>query len=116
MGRFEIISLSGSFLLTDSDGYPSSRSSGLSVFLAGSDGRVFGGGVAESLVAATSVQIPNISSITVEMALQLLCYPITLVCYIYTIYLLGQTCKTKKFRVKWANVSKVGELVKHSAY
>ncbi|KAJ0615128.1 putative AT-hook motif nuclear-localized protein [Helianthus annuus] len=56
-GRFEIISLSGSFLLTDSDGNQSSRSSGLSVFLAGSDGRVFDGGVAGSLVAATPVQV-----------------------------------------------------------
>ncbi|KAI7749506.1 hypothetical protein M8C21_001871, partial [Ambrosia artemisiifolia] len=55
-GRFEIISLSGSFLLTDSDGNQSSRSSGLSVSLAGSDGRVLGGGVAGSLVAATPVQ------------------------------------------------------------
>ncbi|MFS7916178.1 putative DNA helicase chromatin remodeling SNF2 family [Helianthus anomalus] len=77
-GQFEIISLSGSFLLTDSDGNQSSRSSGLSISLAGSDGRVLGGGVAGSLVAATPVQIPDISSITVEMALQLLRYPITL--------------------------------------
>ncbi|XP_071737415.1 AT-hook motif nuclear-localized protein 10-like [Rutidosis leptorrhynchoides] len=50
-GRFEIISLSGSFMLSDS------RSSGLSVSLAGSDGRVLGGGVAGSLVAATPVQV-----------------------------------------------------------
>lgn len=53
-GRFEIISLSGSFLLADSN---SNRSSGLSVSLAGSDGRVLGGGVAGSLVAATPVQV-----------------------------------------------------------
>ncbi|KAI3703512.1 hypothetical protein L1987_73642 [Smallanthus sonchifolius] len=56
-GRFEIISLSGSFLLTENDGNHSSRSSGLSVSLAGSDGRVLGGGVAGSLVAATPVQV-----------------------------------------------------------
>ncbi|KVH91734.1 protein of unknown function DUF296 [Cynara cardunculus var. scolymus] len=56
-GRFEIISLSGSFLLADSNGNHSSRSSGLSVSLAGSDGRVLGGGVAGSLVAATPVQV-----------------------------------------------------------
>ncbi|KAK1419222.1 hypothetical protein QVD17_28384 [Tagetes erecta] len=56
-GRFEIISLSGSFLQTDGDGNNSSRPSGLSVSLAGSDGRVLGGGVAGSLVAATPVQV-----------------------------------------------------------
>ncbi|KAJ9536870.1 hypothetical protein OSB04_029603 [Centaurea solstitialis] len=56
-GRFEIISLSGSFLLADSNGNHSTRSSGLSVSLAGSDGRVLGGGVAGSLVAATPVQV-----------------------------------------------------------
>ncbi|KAM0029933.1 putative AT-hook motif nuclear-localized protein [Helianthus debilis subsp. tardiflorus] len=56
-GRFEIISLSGSFMLADSDGSHSSRSSGLSVSLAGSDGRVLGGGVVGSLVAATPIQV-----------------------------------------------------------
>ncbi|KAJ0802502.1 putative AT-hook motif nuclear-localized protein [Helianthus annuus] len=56
-GRFEIISLSGSFMLADSDGNHSSRSSGLSVSLAGSDGRVLGGGVVGSLVAATPIQV-----------------------------------------------------------
>ncbi|KAD6453629.1 hypothetical protein R6Q59_015474 [Mikania micrantha] len=63
-GRFEIISLSGSYLLTDGDGNQSSRSSGLSVSLAGSDGRVLGGGVAGSLVAATPVQVVVGSFIT----------------------------------------------------
>lgn len=55
-GRFEIISLSGSFLLTESDG-TRSRTGGLSVSLAGSDGRVLGGGVAGMLMAATPVQV-----------------------------------------------------------
>lgn len=55
-GRFEILSLSGSFLLTE-DGSTRSRSGGLSVALAGSDGRIFGGGVAGMLVAATPVQV-----------------------------------------------------------
>ncbi|KAL6008476.1 hypothetical protein ACLOJK_033988 [Asimina triloba] len=55
-GRFEIISLSGSFLLTESDG-TRSRTGGLSVSLAGSDGRVIGGGVAGMLMAATPVQV-----------------------------------------------------------
>ncbi|KAL7597334.1 hypothetical protein Lser_V15G30116 [Lactuca serriola] len=64
-GRFEIISLSGSFLLADSNGNSQgNRSSGLSVSLAGSDGRVLGGGVAGSLVAATPVQVVVGSFIT----------------------------------------------------
>lgn len=55
-GRFEIISLSGSFLHSDSDGNRS-KPSGLSVSLAGSDGRVLGGGVTGMLVAASPVQV-----------------------------------------------------------
>ncbi|XP_057978056.1 AT-hook motif nuclear-localized protein 13 [Malania oleifera] len=55
-GRFEIISLSGSFLLSENNG-SRSRIGGLSVSLAGSDGRVLGGGVAGMLMAATPVQV-----------------------------------------------------------
>ncbi|KAK3413655.1 AT-hook motif nuclear-localized protein 10 isoform X2 [Eucalyptus grandis] len=55
-GRFEIISLSGSFLLSESNGHRS-RTGGLSVALAGPDGRVLGGGVAGLLIAAKSVQV-----------------------------------------------------------
>lgn len=55
-GRFEIISLSGSFSLSESNG-SRSRTGGLSVSLAGSDGRVLGGGVAGLLIAATPVQV-----------------------------------------------------------
>ncbi|KAL5976916.1 hypothetical protein ACLOJK_021253 [Asimina triloba] len=55
-GRFEILSLSGSFLLTDSGGQRS-RTGGLSVSLAGPDGRVLGGGVAGLLTAASPVQV-----------------------------------------------------------
>lgn len=55
-GRFEIISLSGSFLLSDNNG-SRSRTGGLSVSLAGSDGRVLGGGVAGMLMAASPVQV-----------------------------------------------------------
>uniref|UniRef100_A0A5B7AKM6 AT-hook motif nuclear-localized protein n=1 Tax=Davidia involucrata TaxID=16924 RepID=A0A5B7AKM6_DAVIN len=55
-GRFEIISLSGYFLLSESNGNRS-RTGGLSVSLAGSDGRVLGGGVAGMLTAATPVQV-----------------------------------------------------------
>ncbi|XP_038679687.1 AT-hook motif nuclear-localized protein 8-like [Tripterygium wilfordii] len=55
-GRYEIISLSGSFLLSESNG-SRSRNGGLSVSLAGPDGRVLGGGVAGMLMAATPVQV-----------------------------------------------------------
>ncbi|KAL4384642.1 hypothetical protein GQ457_15G008410 [Hibiscus cannabinus] len=55
-GRFEIISLSGSFLFSENNG-SRSRSGGLSVSLAGSDGRVLGGGVAGMLWAASPVQV-----------------------------------------------------------
>ncbi|KAF7809988.1 AT-hook motif nuclear-localized protein 8-like [Senna tora] len=55
-GRFEIISLSGSFLPYD-DNSGRSRAGGLSVSLAGSDGKVLGGGVAGMLIAASPVQV-----------------------------------------------------------
>ncbi|KAG6500582.1 AT-hook motif nuclear-localized protein 10-like [Zingiber officinale] len=55
-GRFEILSLSGSFLLSDRGGHRS-RTGGLSVSLAGPDGRVLGGGVAGILTAASPVQV-----------------------------------------------------------
>uniref|UniRef100_A0A803LU31 AT-hook motif nuclear-localized protein n=1 Tax=Chenopodium quinoa TaxID=63459 RepID=A0A803LU31_CHEQI len=55
-GRFEIISLSGSFLFSENTG-GQVRSGGLSVSLAGSDGRVLGGSVAGMLMAASPVQI-----------------------------------------------------------
>lgn len=55
-GRFEILSLSGSYLLTENNG-TRSRTGGLSVALAGSDGRVLGGSVAGVLTAATPVQV-----------------------------------------------------------
>ncbi|KAK9127638.1 hypothetical protein Syun_016435 [Stephania yunnanensis] len=51
-GLFEILSLSGSFTVT-----PRGRSGGLSITLAGPDDRVFGGLVAGSLTAASTVQI-----------------------------------------------------------
>ncbi|GAB2300482.1 hypothetical protein Dimus_034526 [Dionaea muscipula] len=55
-GRFEILSLSGSFILSETGGQRS-RTGGLSVSLAGPDGRVLGGGVAGLLTAATPVQV-----------------------------------------------------------
>ncbi|XAR66165.1 hypothetical protein NMG60_11012285 [Bertholletia excelsa] len=55
-GRFEILSLTGSFMPTDNGG-TKSRSGGMSVSLAGSDGHVFGGGLAGLLIAARPVQV-----------------------------------------------------------
>ncbi|TYI70318.1 hypothetical protein E1A91_D08G213000v1 [Gossypium mustelinum] len=55
-GRFEILSLSGSFMPNDTGG-TRSRSGGMSVSLASQDGRVVGGGVAGLLVAAGPVQV-----------------------------------------------------------
>lgn len=57
-GRFEIICLSGSYLLTDSGG-ARNRSGGLSVSLASPDGRVIGGGVGGILIAASPVQVAS---------------------------------------------------------
>ncbi|KAF3336123.1 AT-hook motif nuclear-localized protein 1 [Carex littledalei] len=55
-GRFELLSLSGSFMPTENCG-TRSRSGGMSVSLASPDGRVVGGGVAGLLVAASPVQV-----------------------------------------------------------
>ncbi|KAK9698680.1 hypothetical protein RND81_08G123100 [Saponaria officinalis] len=55
-GRFEILSLMGSFMPSESGGIRN-RSGGLSVSLASADGRVVGGGVAGMLVASSPVQI-----------------------------------------------------------
>ncbi|KAF5451580.1 hypothetical protein F2P56_026673 [Juglans regia] len=55
-GRFEILCLSGSYLLTESGG-SRHRTGGLSVSLASPDGRVIGGGVGGLLIAASVVQV-----------------------------------------------------------
>eukprot|EP00252_Welwitschia_mirabilis_P007423 TRINITY_DN1876_c0_g1_i1.p1 TRINITY_DN1876_c0_g1~~TRINITY_DN1876_c0_g1_i1.p1 ORF type:complete len:369 (-),score=57.30 TRINITY_DN1876_c0_g1_i1:290-1396(-) len=55
-GRFEILTLTGSFLLNENCG-TRSRTGGLSITLAGPDGRIIGGGVAGLLTAATPVQV-----------------------------------------------------------
>ncbi|CAA7060118.1 unnamed protein product [Microthlaspi erraticum] len=55
-GRFEILSLSGSFMPSDSDG-TRSRTGGMTVSLASPNGRVVGGGVAGVLIAATPIQV-----------------------------------------------------------
>lgn len=59
-GRFEILSLSGSFMPTENQG-TRSRSGGMSVSLASPDGRVVGGGVAGLLIAASPVQVSILS-------------------------------------------------------
>ncbi|CAL9046656.1 unnamed protein product [Musa banksii] len=55
-GRFEILSLSGSFTTTENGGVRS-RTGGISVSLAGPDGRVIGGGVVGLLLAASPIQV-----------------------------------------------------------
>ncbi|OMP00455.1 hypothetical protein COLO4_12694 [Corchorus olitorius] len=55
-GRFEILCLSGSYLMT-SNGSSRNRTGGLSVSLASPDGRVIGGGVGGMLIAASPVQV-----------------------------------------------------------
>ncbi|MQL94335.1 hypothetical protein Taro_026993 [Colocasia esculenta] len=55
-GRFEILGLTGSYLLSDSGG-SRSRSGGLSISLSSPDGRVIGGGVGGLLIAASPVQV-----------------------------------------------------------
>ncbi|KAL7170354.1 hypothetical protein ACSBR2_035259 [Camellia fascicularis] len=55
-GRFEILSLTGSYTVSENGGVRS-RTGGLSVSLAGPDGRVIGGGVAGLLMAASPIQI-----------------------------------------------------------
>ncbi|KAF3683269.1 DEAD-box ATP-dependent RNA helicase 42 [Capsicum annuum] len=54
--RFDILSLTGSFMPSEIGGHQS-RKGGLSVKLAGSDGRILGGGVAGVLTAASPVQV-----------------------------------------------------------
>ncbi|XP_057471283.1 AT-hook motif nuclear-localized protein 7-like [Actinidia eriantha] len=55
-GRFEILSLTGSFTVSENGGVRS-RTGGLSVSLAGPDGRVVGGGIAGLFTAASPIQI-----------------------------------------------------------
>ncbi|KAJ8531302.1 hypothetical protein K7X08_026736 [Anisodus acutangulus] len=55
-GRFEILSLTGSYMSSD-NGVTKSRSGGMSVSLSGPDGRVIGGGLAGMLMAAGPIQV-----------------------------------------------------------
>ncbi|CAM8941120.1 unnamed protein product [Rhodiola kirilowii] len=69
-GRFEILSLSGSFMLSETNG-TRSRTGGMSVSLASPDGRVIGGGVAGSLVAANPVLVVVGSFVTSSQSEQI---------------------------------------------
>ncbi|RZC82364.1 hypothetical protein C5167_045150 [Papaver somniferum] len=55
-GSFEILSLTGSFTINSTGGVRS-RTGGLSVSLAGPDGRVVGGAVAGQLLASSKIQV-----------------------------------------------------------
>ena len=55
-GRFEILCLSGSYLVLD-DGGTRTRSGGLCIALCGPDHRVIGGSVGGVLTAAGTVQV-----------------------------------------------------------
>ncbi|XP_024369646.1 AT-hook motif nuclear-localized protein 7 isoform X2 [Physcomitrium patens] len=56
-GRYEILSLSGSYLPLSGEDGAKQRTGIVSVSLAGSDGRVFGGRVAGMLTAASPIQV-----------------------------------------------------------
>lgn len=71
-GRFEILSLSGSFTVSDTGGVRS-RTGGLSVSLAGPDGRVVGGGIAGLLTAASPIQVSTFL-FPFELMKSYLCY------------------------------------------
>jgi hypothetical protein len=55
-GRFEILCLSGSYLVID-DGVSRTRNGGLCIALCGADHRVIGGSVGGVLTAAGTVQV-----------------------------------------------------------
>ncbi|CAI9094041.1 OLC1v1029686C2 [Oldenlandia corymbosa var. corymbosa] len=55
-GRFEILCLSGSYLLAESGG-PRNRTGGLSISVCSTDGQVFGGAIGGKLVASTPAQV-----------------------------------------------------------
>ncbi|KAL2516739.1 AT-hook motif nuclear-localized protein 12 [Abeliophyllum distichum] len=55
-GRFEILCLSGSYLLAESGG-PRNRTGGISVSVCSPDGHIIGGAIGGNLIAASSVQV-----------------------------------------------------------
>ncbi|ESQ31701.1 hypothetical protein EUTSA_v10004345mg [Eutrema salsugineum] len=66
-GRFEILSLSGSFMPTENGG-TKGRSGGMSISLAGPNGKIIGGGLAGMLIAAAPVQVVMGSFIVMHQA------------------------------------------------
>ncbi|CAN8251904.1 unnamed protein product [Cochlearia groenlandica] len=68
-GRFEILSLSGSFMPTDNGG-TKGQSGGMSISLAGPNGKIIGGGLAGMLIAAGPVQVIMGSFIVMHQAEQ----------------------------------------------
>lgn len=55
-GRFEILCLSGSYLVAETGG-PRNRTGGISISVCSSDGHVIGGAIGGRLIAASSVQV-----------------------------------------------------------
>ncbi|KAK1438633.1 hypothetical protein QVD17_04442 [Tagetes erecta] len=55
-GRFEILSLSGSYLLPEA-GAPNNRTGGLSISICSSDGHVIGGAIGGRLIASSLIQV-----------------------------------------------------------
>ncbi|KAM3195004.1 hypothetical protein ACQJBY_071209 [Aegilops geniculata] len=55
-GCFDIVSMTGSYLPSKTDGV-SSLKGGFAISLVGADGRIFGGGLAGPLIAASRVQV-----------------------------------------------------------
>lgn len=72
-GRFEILSLTGSFTVSDTGGVKC-RTGGLSVSLAGPDGRVIGGGLAGILVAASPIQVSPLPFVSIFTSLYFIIY------------------------------------------
>ncbi|XP_018454477.1 AT-hook motif nuclear-localized protein 6 isoform X1 [Raphanus sativus] len=68
-GRFDILSLSGSFIPTENGG-TKGRSGGMSISLAGPNGKIVGGGLAGMLIAASPVQVIMGSFIVMHQAEQ----------------------------------------------
>lgn len=60
-GHFEILSLKGSYTISESGGIKSGTG-GLSISLGSADGRIIGGGVAGLLMAATPIQVITLIS------------------------------------------------------
>lgn len=55
-GRFEILCLSGSYLVAETGG-PRTRTGGISISVCSPDGHVIGGAIGGRLIAATPVQV-----------------------------------------------------------